>query len=104
MQFSLKLDTKDSFRYKKVKKLLFLTLKFYEQEQSRTAKLTGFSNQNNLKFLEIFFRTFLPSSAKHFLGVSAQASLEVATKVFFKKLSLLEINIFEANILKKQPE
>ena len=47
---------------------------------------------------------FLPSSAKHFLGVSPQASLEVATKVFLKKLSLLEINIFEANILKKLPE
>ena len=47
---------------------------------------------------------FLPSSAKHFLGVSAQASLEVATKVFLKKLSSSEINIYEANILKKQPE
>ena len=47
---------------------------------------------------------FLPSSAKHFLGVSAQASLEVATKVLLKKLSSSEINIFEANILKKQPE
>ena len=81
-----------------------MTLKFYKQEQSRTAKLTGFSNQKNSKFLKIFFPTFLPSSAKHFLGVSPQASLEVATKVFLKKLSLLEINIFEANILKKQPE
>ena len=30
------------------------------------------------------FRTFLPSSAKHFLVVSAQASLEVVTKVFLK--------------------
>ena len=81
-----------------------MTLKFYKQEQSRAAKLTGFSNQKNLKFFKNFFRMFLPSSAKHFLGVSPQASLEVATKVFLKKLSLLEINIFEANILKKQPE
>ena len=47
---------------------------------------------------------FLPSSAKHVLGVSAQASLEVAAKVLLKKLSSPEINIFEANILKKQPE
>ena len=30
------------------------------------------------------FRTFLPSSAKHFLGVSAQVSLEVSTKAFLK--------------------
>ena len=59
---------------KKVKKLLFLTLKFYKQEQRSAAKLVRFSHD---------FRTFLPSSAKHFLGVSAQASLEVATKVFF---------------------
>ena len=66
-------------------------LKFYKQEQRRAAKLVRFSNH---------FWTFLPSSAKHFLGVSAQASLEVATKVFLKKLSSSEINIFEANILK----
>ena len=72
-----------------------MTLKFYKQEQRSAAKLIRFSNH---------FRAFLPSSAKHFLGVSAQASLEVATKVFLKKLSSSGIDIFEANILKKQSE
>ena len=70
-------------------------LKFYKQEQRSAAKLIRFSNH---------FRTFLPSSAKHFLGVTAKASLEVARKVFLKKLSSSEINIFEANILEKQPK
>ena len=70
-------------------------LKFYKQEQRSAAKLIRFSNH---------FRTFLPFSAKHFLGVSAQASLEIATKYFFKKLSSSDINNFEANILKKSPE
>ena len=70
--------------------MLFLTLKFYKQEQRSAAKLIRFFNHS---------RTFLPSSAKHFLGEIAQASLEVATKVFLKKLSSSEINNFEANIL-----
>ena len=60
-------------------------LKFYKQEQRSAAKLIRFSNH---------FRTFLPSSAKNFPGVSAQASLEVATKVFFKKISSSEILFF----------
>ena len=72
-----------------------MALKFYKQEQRSAVKLIRFSNH---------FRIFLFSSAKHFLGVSAQGSLKVATKIFFKKLSSSEIDIFEANILKKQPE
>ena len=40
-------------------------------------------NQNNLCSSD-HFRTILTSSAKHFLGVSPQASLVVATKAFFK--------------------
>ena len=75
---------------KKVKKLLFLSLKFYKQGQRNATKI-------------ICFRTFLPSSAMHFLGLNAQALLEVATKVFFLNLSPSKINIFETNILKKRP-
>ena len=50
------------------------------------------------------FRTFLPSSGKHVLGVNEEASLEVATNVFLKNQIPSEINIFETIILKKQPE
>ena len=71
--FSLKVANKDSVRYKKVKKLLFLTPKFYKPDQRSASKIIYFSD---------YFRTFLPSSAKHFLRVSAQASLEVPTKCF----------------------
>ena len=40
--FLLKIATKDYFKYKKVKKLLFVTLKLYKQEQRSAAKLILF--------------------------------------------------------------
>ena len=50
--FWLKIATKDSFKYKKkVKKLLFLTLKFYKQEQRSATKIIYF-------FLIIFERSY----------------------------------------------
>ena len=42
--FSLKVATKDSFRYKTVKKLFFLTLKLYKQKQRKWTKIISFSD------------------------------------------------------------
>ena len=75
-RFSLKVAAKDSSIYKRSQKIIISDDKILKvKKRSATKIIYVFSDH---------FRTFLPSSAKHFLGVSAQTSLEVATKVFLK--------------------
>ena len=75
-RFSPKVATKDSFRYKKSQKIIISNTKSLKTK-------TKECNQNNLCFSD-HFRKFLLSSVKDFLGVSQQASQEIATKIFLK--------------------
>ena len=71
---SLKITTKESFIYKKSQKNIISDAKILKPKTKECGR-------NNLCF-SYHFKTFLPSSAKNFMGVSAQALLKVATKVF----------------------
>ena len=93
---SLEITTKDSFIYKKSQKNIISDAKILKPKTKECGR-------NNLCF-SYHFRTFLPSSAKNFMGASAQALLKVATKVFLKNCkSPSKINMCETNDLNKQP-